>query len=264
MSQTDKLKRKEDICEVGRRLYQGHLIAAMEGNVSVRISENEILATPSGVCKGYLTPDMIVTCDLSGRQLEGDLRISTEIKMHLGVYKVRPDVQAVAHAHPPTSTGFAVAGVPLNRAVLAEVVVVLGCIPLAEYGTPSTKELADSVERLVKVSDGLLLANHGALTVGKDVYEAFHKMEIIEHFAKVSLTSRLLGGERLLPKEEVSRLLDLREKVFGLEGPPRSDQCPIPAETASRVAGDRIELTRAELQELILDAIREVGAVGKT
>ncbi len=263
MSQTEKQKQKEDICEVGRRLYQRGLIAAMEGNVSIRSSENEFLATPSGVCKGHISPDMIVTCDSSGRQLEGELRISTEIKMHMAVYKARPDVQAVAHAHPPISTGFAVAGVPLNRAVLAEVVVVLGCVPLAEYGTPSTKELADSVERLVQMSDGLLLANHGALTVGKDVFEAFHKMEIIEHFAKVSLVSRLLGGERLLPREEVSRLLDLRKKVFGLEGPPGGEQCPIPAETAARVAGDRIQLTREELENLILEAIREMGSTGK-
>lgn len=262
MNQAEQLERKEDICEVGRRLYQHGYIAAMEGNVSIRISENEVLSTPAGVCKGYLSSDMIVSCDLSGCKLDGKLRVSTEIQMHLSVYKARPDVKAVVHAHPPISTGFAVAGVPLNRAVLAEVVVTLGCIPLAEYGTPSTKELADSVERLVQMTDGLLLSNHGALTVGKEVFDAYYKMEVIEHFAEVSLVSRQLGGERLLPRDEVSRLLNLRKKVYGLEGRPGGDECPIPAETASRASSDRVELTREELLDLILDAIREVGGAG--
>jgi L-fuculose-phosphate aldolase len=206
-----------------------------------------------------MTPDMIVACDLSGKQLAGDMRVSTEIQMHLTVYKARPDVKAIVHAHPPTSTGFAVAGVALNRAVLAEVVVTLGCVPLAEYGTPSTRELADSVERLVSVSDGLLLSNHGALTVGQDVFDAYYKMEVIEHFAEVSLVSRLLGGERLLPREEVSRLLTLRSKVYGLEGPLGGAECPIPAETAATRGGDKIELTRDDLVHLIMDAVREVG-----
>jgi L-fuculose-phosphate aldolase len=250
---------KEDFCEVGRRLYQRGFIAAMEGNLSVRASDHELLATPTGVCKGYLTPDMIVSCDLSGKQLSGDLRISTEILMHLAVYEIRPEINAIVHAHPPKSTGFAVAGVPLDRAVLAEVVVTLGCIPLAEYGTPSTPDLAKSVERLVRVSDGILLSNHGAMTVGRDLFDAFHKMEIIEHFAEISLISRILGGERLLPREEVSRLLSLRKKVYGIAGPAGGAECPIPAETASAKGSETIELTREELTALISDAIREVG-----
>jgi len=152
-----------------------------------------------------------------------------------------------------------VAGVPLNRAVLAEVVVTLGCVPLAEYGTPSTRELADSVDRLIRTSDGLLLSNHGALTVGKDVYDAYFKMEVIEHFAEISIISRLLGGERLLPKKEVSRLLDLRQKVYQLQGPPGGDACPVPAESAAGNGDEVVQLTRNELIQLISDAIREVG-----
>jgi L-fuculose-phosphate aldolase len=247
------------MCEVGRRLYQRGYIAAKEGNVSIRISENEILATPAGVCKGYMTPDMIVTCDPSGKKLAGDLRVSTEVQMHLTVYGARPDVKAIVHAHPPTSTGFAAAGVALNKAVLAEVVVTLGCVPLAEYGTPSTKELADSVERLVRMSDGLLLSNHGALTVGTDIFDAYYKMEVIEHFAEVSFVSRMLGGERLLPSEEVSRLLSLRSKVYGLEGPAGGEACPIPADTPSGRASERIEMSRDDLIRLIMDAVRELG-----
>ena len=250
---------KEDVCEVGRRLYQHGYIAAGEGNVSIRLSDNELMGTPAGTCKGYLTPDMISTCDMEGNTLTGP-PISTEILMHITVYKARPDVNAVTHAHPPKCTGFAVAGVALNRAVLAEVVVTLGCIPLAEYGTPSTQELADSVDRLIRTSDGLLLSNHGALTVGKDIYDAYFKMEVIEHFAEISLISRQLGGERLLPKKEVSRLLDLRQNVYHVEGPPGGDACPIPAEASMGNGDDDIvELTRSELAQLISDAIREVG-----
>lgn len=250
-------KLKEDICEVGHRLYQHGYIAALEGNISIRISENEILSTPAGVCKGYLTPDMIVTCDMAGGKLDGSLRVSTEISMHLTAYQARPDARAVTHAHPPKSTGFAVAGIPLDRAVLAEVVVTLGCIPLAEYGTPSTQELADSIDRLIRVSDGVLLSNHGVITVGRDVYEAYFKMEVIEHFAEVSLVSRLLGRERLLPSEEVSRLMTLREKVYGISGPPASAGCPVPAERAGR-PDDVIQLTRQELVALISEAVRAV------
>jgi L-fuculose-phosphate aldolase len=247
---------KEDICEIGRRLYRNGYIAAMEGNASIRLGENEVLSTPAGVCKGYLTPSMIVTCDMEGKRVQGELRVSTEIQMHLAVYRARPDVRAVVHAHPPKSTGFAVAGVPLDKAVLAEVVVTLGCVPLAQYGTPSTQELADSVDRLVRASDGILLSNHGALTVGKDIYDAYFKMEVIEHFAEISLISRQLGGERLLPRQEVSRLLDLRQKVYQLQGPPGGDACPVPAEAAD--GNEEIRLTKRELVALIAEASRAV------
>jgi len=251
----DKLK--EDLCEAGRRLYANGFIAAMEGNLSVRTGENEVIGTPAGVCKGYLTPEMLVTCDMEGKERSSG-RISTEIQMHLAVYRARPDVKAVVHAHPPKCTGFAVAGVPLDRAVLAEVVVTLGCIPLADYATPSTKELAESVDRLVRTSDGVLLSNHGALTVGRDILDAYYKMEVIEHFAEITLISRQLGGERLLPRGEVSRLLDLRQKVYRLDGPPGGDSCPVPAEAVGN--GDEvIQLTRGELVTLISDAIHEVS-----
>lgn len=251
----DKLK--EDLCEAGRRLYANGFIAAMEGNLSIRTGEDEVIGTPAGVCKGYLAPEMLVTCDMEGKERSSG-RISTEIQMHLSVYRARPDVKAVVHAHPPKCTGFAVAGVPLNKAVLAEVVVTLGCIPLADYATPSTKELAESVDRLVRTSDGVLLSNHGALTVGRDILDAYYKMEVIEHFAEITLISRQLGGERLLPRREVSRLLDLRQKVYRLEGPPGGDACPVPAEAVGN-GDEMIQLTRGELVTLISDAIREVS-----
>jgi L-fuculose-phosphate aldolase len=165
-----------------------------------------------------MTPDMMCITDLDGRKLQGDRDPSSEMLMHLEVYRQRPDVQAVVHAHPPIATGFAVAGIPLNRAVLAEVLTTLGSIPIAEYATPSTQELPDAVRQYIKAHDGMLLANHGALTVGADLFSAYYKMETIEHFAKISLVARLLGRENLIAREEVLRLQELRG-TYGIKAP---------------------------------------------
>ena len=161
---------------------------------------------------------MMCITDLDGRKLQGDRDPSTEMLMHLEVYRQRPDVQAVVHAHPPTATGFAVAGIPLDRAVLAEVLTTLGSIPIAEYATPSTAELPDAVRKYIKAHDGMLLANHGALTVGPDVFAAYYKMETIEHFAKISLVARMLGRENLITRQEVERLQGLRG-TYGIKSP---------------------------------------------
>jgi len=165
-----------------------------------------------------MTPDMMCVTDLEGHKLQGDRDPSSEMLMHLEVYRQRPDVRAVVHAHPPTATGFAVAGIPLDRAVLAEVLTTLGSIPIAEYATPSTGELPDAVRKYIKAHDGMLLANHGALTVGGDLFAAYFKMETIEHFAKISLVARLLGRENLIAREEVDRLQQLRG-TYGISAP---------------------------------------------
>jgi L-fuculose-phosphate aldolase len=203
---------RNDIVEVGRRLWVRGFVASNDGNISVRLDESRLLMTPASVSKGFMTPDMMVITDLDGKLLDGapGRKPSSETQMHLVVYRNRPDVQAVVHSHPPLSTGFAVAGIPLDRAVLAEVVTTLGSIPIAEYGTPSTMELANAVEPYVRLHDGLLLANHGALALGKDLFAAYYKMETIEHFAKISLVARMLGREHVLSKEEVARLQGLR------------------------------------------------------
>src|SRR6266581_2687249 len=201
---------RADIVEVGRRMYARGYTASNDGNISVRLGSDRLLMTPKSVCKGFMTPDMMCITDLDGRKIAGDRDPSSEALMHLEVYRQRPDVNAVVHAHPPTATGFAVAGIPLDRAVLAEVVTTLGSIPIAEYGTPSTPELPEAVRKYIKAYDGLLLANHGALTVAGDVFAAYYKMETIEHFAKISLVARQLGREHLLSRDEVERLQGLR------------------------------------------------------
>jgi L-fuculose-phosphate aldolase len=230
-----------------------------------------------------MTPDMMCITDLEGRKLQGDRDPSSEMLMHLEVYRQRPDVQAVVHAHPPTATGFAVAGIPLDRAVLAEVLTTLGSIPIAEYATPSTEELPEAVRKYIKAHDGMLLANHGALTVGSDLFGAYYKMETIEHFAKISLVARQLGRENLLSREEVNRLQGLRGQ-YGIKSPapicadPVEDaSCQVvqaPAGSGSRLVPDdapkppavhakpsdaeEIRLTYRQLSELIEDAIRSL------
>ena len=209
---------RADIVEVGRRLHERAYVASNDGNISVRLDDNRLLTTPRGVSKGFMTPDMLVTTNLEGKKLTGERDPSSELLMHLAVYQNRPEVKAVVHAHPPTATGFAVAGIALDRAVLAEVVTTLGSIPIADYGTPSTSELADAVSKYIKAHDGLLLANHGALTIAEELFAAYYKMETIEHFARISLVARTLGGERMLSREEVMRLQDLRG-MYGIASP---------------------------------------------
>src|SRR5262247_1868288 len=209
---------RADIVEIGRRMYARGYTASNDGNISVRLGADRLLMTPKSVCKGFMTPDMMCITDLDGRKLQGDRDPSSEMLMHLEVYRQRPDAQAVVHAHPPTATGFAVAGIPLDRAVLAEVLTTLGSIPIAEYATPSTRELPEAVRKYIKAHDGMLLANHGALTVGADLYAAYYKMETIEHFAHISLVARMLGRENLISREEVMRLQELRG-TYGIKAP---------------------------------------------
>lgn len=223
---------RADIVEVGRRLYDRGFVASNDGNISVRLADDRILTTPTGVSKGFMTPDMMVTTDLAGQKITGDREPSSELLMHLAVYEHRPEIRSVVHAHPPTATGFAVAGIPLDRAVLAEVVTTLGSIPIADYGTPSTSELADAVREHIKAHDGLLLANHGAVTVAHELFAAYYKMETVEHFARISLVARQLGRERLLSREEVDRLQALRDR-YGIAAP--APLCP--EETDSQADG---------------------------
>jgi L-fuculose-phosphate aldolase len=215
---TTESQLRADIVEIGRRMYARGYTASNDGNISVRLGSERLLMTPKSVCKGFMTPDMMCVTDLSGQKLQGDRDPSSEMLMHLEVYHQRPDVQAVVHAHPPTATGFAVAGIPLDRAVLAEVLTTLGSIPIAEYATPSTRELPEAVRKYIKAHDGMLLANHGALTVGTDLYSAYYKMETIEHFAHISLVARILGRENLISRDEVLRLQELRGS-YGIKAP---------------------------------------------
>lgn len=207
---------RQDIIEVGKRMYARGYVASNDGNISARLDDNKILVTLTGVSKGFMKPEDLIVVSLEGKVLSGMKKPSSEVLMHLQVYKDRPDVNSVCHAHPPYATGFAVAGIPLDKCVLPEVVITLGSIPLIEYGTPGTKELYQPVTKLIKDHDAFLLANHGALTVGNDVFNAYHKMETLEHFAQIAFIAHQLGYLNTLSKEQVQKLKDQREK-FGIK-----------------------------------------------
>jgi L-fuculose-phosphate aldolase len=242
---------REEIVEVGRRLYARGLISGNEGNVSVRLGD-VLLVTPPSVCKGFLAAEMIVKTDLAGKPIDGQ-RASTEVLMHTAVYRRRPDAAAVVHAHPPVATGFAVAGIALDQPLIAEAVVTLGKVPVVPYGTPSTPELADNVGAAVCQAQALLMANHGALTVGDSLYRAWERMEALEQVARVTLVTRLLGVTNLLPATDVARLAEMRPRA----GYPEPVCAPdgAAAAPARGTADDSVVLTRSELVRLVTEAV---------
>jgi L-fuculose-phosphate aldolase len=210
---------RADIVEVCKRVYAKGFAAASDGNVSIRLGPNRILMTPSGLSKGYMSPDQLIVTDLEGRKIppftaaNRDLKPSSEIQMHLEVYRQRPDVGAVVHAHPPIATACTLAGVSLARCVLPEVVLTLVAIPTAGYATPSTEEVPLSIRELAKDYDALLLERHGALTLGKDVYDAYFKLEKVEHTAQITLAARQMGRIRSLAPEEVRKIETIRKEI---------------------------------------------------
>ncbi len=209
----EELRVRKEIVDVCTKIYQKGFVAANDGNVSVRLGDDRILITPTGVSKGFISPEDLVPVDLDGKPLVEGQKPSSELPMHLYIYRERPDVRAVVHAHPLYSTAFAVAGIPLDKNVLAEVVLTLGPVPVVEYGTPSTEELPRSMGKHIRSADAFLLANHGVVTVGHSLLDTFWKLERLEHFAQISFIARLLGGERLLSREEVEKLNRLRERL---------------------------------------------------
>lgn len=266
---------REEICEIGRRVWQREYVAANDGNISVRLNENEILCTPTGVSKGFLTPDMLAVIDRNGKVLRsGGLKPSSEIKMHRDFYDARPDVRAVCHAHPITATGFAVAGIPLDRCTLPEVVITLGAVPLVKYGVPGTDELTqDILENYVKDYDAFLLANHGVVTVGQSLMNAYYKMETVEHFAKISLAARQLGNENVFSPARAQELVDARQR-YGVQA---GAGCRIEFNDASYApevpmsgagnngaaygggqASDEIELNETEVAQLVSEVARRI------
>jgi L-fuculose-phosphate aldolase len=198
---------RREICLIGRTMYDRGLVVACEGNVSARLGPDRILVTPTGMPKGGLTPDSLVVSDLTGAVVCGARRPSSEIRMHLLYYRARPDVMAVCHAHPPTATGFAAAGRALEQPILPEVIIGLGTVPLAAYGTPGTRELCAALEPLVEKHDAILLENHGVVTCGPTLAVAFQHLETVEQLARVLLTAESLGGPRLLTGVQVQRLI---------------------------------------------------------
>jgi L-fuculose-phosphate aldolase len=253
---------KKQMCDVGQRIYQREMVAANDGNFSVKLDENTYLCTPTGVSKGFMTPEMICKVDAEGNPIKsnGKWKPSSEIKMHMRIYKQRPDVNAVVHAHPQYATSYAIAGIPLTEKIMPEAVIFLGEVPIAKYGLPSTMEIPDAVEPYLSCYDSVLLENHGALSWGVDLMAAYFKMEGLEFYAKLAFTAKMLGGAKELPANEVERLYDLRRQ-FKVPGKHPADcqgstcqATTIPTTSKKNEAS----ISNADLEEIVRRVIQEM------
>lgn len=268
----DEQTAKRDLIKVCHLMYERSYVVSSDGNVSMQLDDGRVLATPTMTCKGRMTEDLLAITDLEGRPLN-DRRASSELAMHLLIYRERPDVKAVCHAHPPHGTAFAVAGLPIDQPILSEVILTLGCVPLAEYGTPSTQELTDAMRPLVKHHNALLMANHGAVAYGADLWQAWDRLETLEHTAKIAILSRVLGGSRNLSPEAIEKLINVREASGYLGESARCQACGYlhetnltcptgdrpaarPSSSSSSNGAGRVSLSREELVELLSQAAR--------
>lgn len=262
MSKTEK-ELRQDIVEIGKLVFQKGWVAANDGNITIRLDQDRVLCTPTGVCKGMMHPDDLIICDMQGNKLEGRKERTSEIAMHLLVYSMRPDVKSVVHAHPPVATGFATAGRALNMALLPEVIIGLGCVPLADYGLPGTPALTEGMLPYIPKYDSILMANHGAVCYGPDVYTAYFRMETTEHYARIALVAELLGGAKALPREEVDKLFDSRTRYGVKQRAGVEPGCPVSAEDLQppmpEHGGAKFEVTRDELVSLVEQTLRARG-----
>jgi len=212
---TSERQARQQIVYFGKMLHGGGYVAATDGNLSVRLDKHRILATPTAMSKGSLRPSDMVIVDLRGHPVAGRHRVSSEIAMHLLIYDQRPDVNGIVHAHPPTATGFAAAGIALDQPLVCEVVIGLGSIPLAKYGTPGTPELCETLKPLVSEYDAILMSNHGVVTYADTLEHAHMKMETVEHFAQIALVTHLLGRQQPLKDQALKKLLVARSRYEG-------------------------------------------------
>ena len=225
---------RRQIVRIGQMLHERGYIAACDGNISVRLDEERVLVTPTAMSKGAMQSTDLVIVDMEGRKLKGRRGVTSEIGMHLLIYRLRPDVRAVVHAHPKTATGFAAAGIPLDKPLVCEVVIGLGQIPLAPYGTPGTPELARTLEPFVPAYDAILMANHGVVSYGVDLQSAYMKMETVEHFAQITLITRILGQQQELECGDLDKLVAARSKYLGV-----NSAAPMPVCSSNGNGGER-------------------------
>ena len=203
---------RHDLVEFGRMLHNQGYVAATDGNLSVRIDDERLMVTPTGFSKGMMQPEDMVIVDLEGRKLSGCCNPSSEIVMHLTIYRMRPDVGAVVHAHPCTATAFASAGLALDEPLCSEIVITLGAVPLAPYATTGTTELSESLKPFIPAHNAILMANHGVVTYGQNLRQAYLRMESVEHYARIVLAARQLGSARSLNGRQLEELIEARSR----------------------------------------------------
>jgi L-fuculose-phosphate aldolase len=249
---------KEFICEIGRRIYNKNFVAANDGNISIKVNDRELWTSPTGVSKGFMTPDMMVKMDLSGNVLEGELKPSSEVKMHLRVYQENTEAKAVVHAHPPVATSFAIAGISLEKPVSPEAIVLLGKVPVAPYATPGTQEVPDSIAPYCRDYNAVLLANHGALTWGRNITEAFFRMESLEHYALMLMYSEhIIQKSNELSTEQIAELITIREKMGIHTGGIPDSKSDKEIRTASGLPDEIIEnIVRRVTEEVLKNVLK--------
>jgi L-fuculose-phosphate aldolase len=219
----NEFKIKKDICEIGRRIYNKGFAAANDGNITVRVSENEVLCTPTMHSKGFLTPDDISTIDFTGKQIAGRKKRSSEALLHLEIYRQRPEIKSVVHCHPPHATAFAVAREPIPQCVLPEVEVFLGDVPITRYETPGGQQFADTIRPFVDRTNVIILANHGTVSFGENVERAYWWTEILDAYCRILLLAKQLGGVRYLSHDKSRELLELKDQ-WGFSDPRNTEQ----------------------------------------
>ena len=257
--QTTEQQLRDEMVRVGRLMFEKGWIAANDGNLSARLPDEDgqgrLLATPTGLSKGMLKPEDLIVTDLDGNKIHGTRERTSEMEMHTTIYGMRPDINAVVHAHPPIGTGFAVAGRSLYLGILPEVIVCLGAVPLAEYGEPGTPALSEGLRPYIPKYDALLLANHGAVAYATDLMKAYHRMETVEHSARITLVAELLGGPRVLPRAEIQKLFAARTR-YGVVSRNRFEPgMPLAAEDMPD-PDEKLELTRSQLLSIIEEALK--------
>ncbi len=227
-------KLKEEICEIGRRVYDKGFAAANDGNISIRVGENEVLCSPTMICKGFMTPDDICAVDMEGGQIAGKRKRTSEILLHLAIMKERPDVKAVVHCHPPHATAFAVAREAIPQCVLPEVEVFMGEVPLAPYETPGGNEFASTVVPFLKATNTIILTNHGTVSFGKTLEEAYWKTEILDAYCRILILAKQIGGITYLNEQKSRELIDLKKRL-GFDDPRfHNEDCDLCGNSAFR------------------------------
>jgi len=244
-----------DLVNVCHRVYDKGFVSATDGNISARLENGNILATPTAINKGMVSPDDLVIVDPSGNLVSGLKRPSTELQMHLFIYRERQDIQAVVHAHPPYATGFATARTPLTECLFPEVIVGLGAVPLANYATPSTSEVVESIAPFVNKADAILLANHGVVTCGVDPLDAYFKMEKVEHAAHITLVARLLGGEKVLSESDIEKLRKISEESYG-----KDFEMKVACNPSTEEGKESALYTEEELRAIVREVMERLGA----